>query len=375
VSSFDILTAPMTDEELEWRVQSQVGEWVRILAYVTSRAVQDRFDEAFGLFGWQVSGEQVTCGQEAGFKVGIGVLGDDGRTWLWKYDVCPATDIEAMKGAWSGALKRAGVLWGVGRELYSLGETKVQLRPGWPPDGSGAKAHKHKQTGKWTHWIAPKLGAVEQEFDRSLTRTIDALAVTALRELTGASLMHCKGALEACAGDMDAAAQKIRSAGWASSGEAATVHEDRAEAPPPTGLPPMQPGEVVEVFDSSEPPPVKPGQPAGGQMLGLPIGSACGECGSAWPCVDHPRCANCGGATWDNREPERGGKGKFGKKNPKAPDFKCRSKECEQSNNGKETPSIWWTNQWQERVAEVHEATGGAPAAPDPLADYDEVPF
>lgn len=30
-------------------------------------------------------------------------------------------------------------------------------------------------------------------------------------------------------------------------------------------------------------------------------------------------CATCGGPTWDNREDKR---------NPKAPDFKCRDKEC-----------------------------------------------
>ncbi len=35
---------------------------------------------------------------------------------------------------------------------------------------------------------------------------------------------------------------------------------------------------------------------------------------------DDPACPTCGGRMWDNRE---------GKKNPKAPDFKCRDKQCD----------------------------------------------
>ena len=33
-----------------------------------------------------------------------------------------------------------------------------------------------------------------------------------------------------------------------------------------------------------------------------------------------PECPKCGGAMWDNRE---------GKRNPKAPDFKCKDKSCD----------------------------------------------
>src|SRR2546423_13842075 len=33
-----------------------------------------------------------------------------------------------------------------------------------------------------------------------------------------------------------------------------------------------------------------------------------------------PNCPKCGGAMWDNRE---------GKRNPKAPDFKCKDRECD----------------------------------------------
>jgi hypothetical protein len=38
------------------------------------------------------------------------------------------------------------------------------------------------------------------------------------------------------------------------------------------------------------------------------------------PATQEVPCPKCGGRTWDNRE---------GKKNPKAPDFKCRDKSCD----------------------------------------------
>jgi hypothetical protein len=44
---------------------------------------------------------------------------------------------------------------------------------------------------------------------------------------------------------------------------------------------------------------------------------------------DHPPCPACGRKMWDNREPERGGQGRFPKKKPTAPDFKCADKACE----------------------------------------------
>ena len=42
---------------------------------------------------------------------------------------------------------------------------------------------------------------------------------------------------------------------------------------------------------------------------------------------EYPECPKCGGKMWDNRK---------GKKNPKAPDFKCKDTEC-----GKNGGAVW----------------------------------
>jgi len=47
------------------------------------------------------------------------------------------------------------------------------------------------------------------------------------------------------------------------------------------------------------------------------------------PNPDVPWCPECGKDMWDHREPERGGKGRYPKKNPRGPDFKCRDRACE----------------------------------------------
>ena len=64
-------------------------------------------------------------------------------------------------------------------------------------------------------------------------------------------------------------------------------------------------------------------------------------------------CPKCGGRTWDNR---------IGKKNPKAPDFKCRDKSCD---------GVIWPpkgNAAPVRQAPVQQTAPAAdPASPDPV--------
>jgi hypothetical protein len=78
----------------------------------------------------------------------------------------------------------------------------------------------------------------------------------------------------------------------------------------------------------------KPSKPAAKAASDWPEAESSAAGGTNWKGQrpndpDEPECPECGGGMWDNREPERGGKGKFAKKTPKAPDFKCRKKDCD----------------------------------------------
>lgn len=120
------LKEPFKAEDIEWRLQ-QCGEtrdgriWGKCLAYITSRAVQERLDEVCGTDGWRSDirkdGNAYLC------TLSIRVKHEDGSTeWISRTDGADATDIESVKGGISGAIKRAAVQFGIGRYLYDLEE-------------------------------------------------------------------------------------------------------------------------------------------------------------------------------------------------------------------------------------------------------------
>jgi hypothetical protein len=49
-----------------------------------------------------------------------------------KWDVAEPTNVEAAKGGWSGAMKRAGAQWGIGRYLYHLDEVFAEVTESQP---------------------------------------------------------------------------------------------------------------------------------------------------------------------------------------------------------------------------------------------------
>ncbi|PAK65825.1 Rad52/Rad22 family DNA repair protein, partial [Lactococcus lactis] len=118
-----------------WRVQqsgfSKQGKpWAMVLAYMDNRAVQERFDEVFGIAGWK---NEFKTAPDGGTLCGISVkFGDE---WVTKWDGAENTQVEAVKGGLSGSMKRAAVQWGVGRYLYDLptssAQTSLEKTDGW----------------------------------------------------------------------------------------------------------------------------------------------------------------------------------------------------------------------------------------------------
>ncbi len=116
------LAQPFKMTSLEWRVQ-QVGvtngkAWARVLAYVTSRDMQQRLDDVVGVFGWRNEFTSLPNSIGDGALCGIS-LKFDGE-WITKWNGAENTQIEAIKGGLSGAEKRAAVEWGIGRYLYDV---------------------------------------------------------------------------------------------------------------------------------------------------------------------------------------------------------------------------------------------------------------
>lgn len=109
------LQEPFSCDEICFKVTSMTKDQTKglIAAYVTNSAIQNRLDDVFGPFGWQVSfrdwkngNAQLCC---------ISVL--HGDRWISKEDGAPDSTRESIKGGLSDSMKRCARMYGIGRYL------------------------------------------------------------------------------------------------------------------------------------------------------------------------------------------------------------------------------------------------------------------
>jgi hypothetical protein len=119
------LYRPFPAATVHWRAQTVTkargeGHAALALAYLDARDVMERLDQVCTPVNWQ--SEHFDAGNgKLGCRIGLFIDG----LWIWKSDGAGDTDVEAEKGAFSGALKRAAVSWGIGRYLYDIGNVWV----------------------------------------------------------------------------------------------------------------------------------------------------------------------------------------------------------------------------------------------------------
>jgi hypothetical protein len=113
------LAAPFAPSEVRFKPAVVSGNRALALAYVDARVIQDRLDEVLGVEGWQ---DEYQCLPDGSVVCRLRLrLGDD---WVTKEDVGGPSEQpdggDRMKAAFSDALKRAAVKFGIGRYLYRL---------------------------------------------------------------------------------------------------------------------------------------------------------------------------------------------------------------------------------------------------------------
>jgi hypothetical protein len=125
----DALSAPFDPAEVRFKPAAVNGNRALALAYVDARVIQDRLDEVLGVNGWSddyqvLPDGSVVCRLRVHF----------GDTWVTKTDAGGASDQpdggDRLKAAFSDALKRAAVKFGIGRYLYRLPAQWVDWDPG-----------------------------------------------------------------------------------------------------------------------------------------------------------------------------------------------------------------------------------------------------
>ena len=156
----NLLDEPFAVDDVEWRVQqcgmASNGPWAMVLCYVTNRAIMKRLDEVCGKENWR--NEYRDIPNNGGVECGISIKFEG--EWITKWDAAENTQVEAVKGGRSGAMKRAAVQWGIGRYLYQLEERfavcSTEKNSGW-----NKASYKDKQTNKFAPiwWQTPGLPA------------------------------------------------------------------------------------------------------------------------------------------------------------------------------------------------------------------------
>jgi hypothetical protein len=113
------LAAPFGLEEIRFKATEINGNRALVTAYVDARAIQNRLDAVLGVMGWQDSYQcladgSVLCQLRLRFN----------NEWITKMDVGGPSDQpdsgDRLKAAFSSALKRAAVKFGIGRYLYRV---------------------------------------------------------------------------------------------------------------------------------------------------------------------------------------------------------------------------------------------------------------
>lgn len=119
------LAKPFSPDQVSWRAQGKPtpNTRVQVVAYLDARDVQDRLDSAVGAGNWTFDWTPIVT-NATGLLVAKGTITIFGVS---KSDVGDASSIEGTKGTVSDAFKRAAVMWGIGRELYSLGKQDALL--------------------------------------------------------------------------------------------------------------------------------------------------------------------------------------------------------------------------------------------------------
>ncbi len=121
------LTKLKDEIPFKWRVQTANAYGANCVAFIDARDVQDKLDKVCSPEKWQVKYEE----HKGNLFASIGILitqrhnGDPAENWVWKSDCGTESNVEKQKGEASDAFKRAAVMWGIGRFLYS--KTIVKL--------------------------------------------------------------------------------------------------------------------------------------------------------------------------------------------------------------------------------------------------------
>lgn len=138
--------------------------WMNILAYKDARVDMKVLDSVCGIENWQTEYKRDSKGI---LQCGIGIYIESRKEWVWKWSNGTESQFEKQKGEYSDAFKRAGFMWGIGRELYDMPRIVLTLDESeYKIDGN----NNYKWIGgslniesKWKWWLSDDRKAIRLE--------------------------------------------------------------------------------------------------------------------------------------------------------------------------------------------------------------------
>lgn len=113
--STNIIFRDLTPNDVEVRVAMARKNGVSLLIYKDARVDQAILDETVGQMNWRKSYQVI----KDNLYCSIELWDEEKKQWVSKQDCGVESNTEKEKGEASDAQKRAGFVWGIGRELYS----------------------------------------------------------------------------------------------------------------------------------------------------------------------------------------------------------------------------------------------------------------
>jgi len=136
------LSAPFPISTIQWRAGATTKDKTRALAlaYIDVRAVMNRLDQAVGVGAWSDTYRIIQLDSQYAVECTLTING------ISKTDVGELSNTDPIKGAYSDALKRVAVKFGIGRYLYDLPKVWVNY---------DAKSKQLSQTPTLPKWAVP----------------------------------------------------------------------------------------------------------------------------------------------------------------------------------------------------------------------------
>lgn len=191
------LSAPFEPGEVKFKPAVVQGNRALAMAYIDARVVLDRLDEVLGPDGWQ---DEYTVLPDGNVTCRLSVWCGDG--WLVKMDVGGPSEQpdggDRMKAAFSDALKRAAVKWGIGRYLYRLPnqwcdydpqKRSFTRTPGLPPSAIPRRASGPRVSCSGAVPVLASRPAGQKMADASMIYALDTLVRQRSRSKTWGTVL------------------------------------------------------------------------------------------------------------------------------------------------------------------------------------------